>query len=51
MGSLTEIPSRSWKRIEAVFLGDCDRSKLATSEGTHALDERSVQRPRETPVP
>jgi len=22
MGSLTEIPSRSWKRIEAVFLDD-----------------------------
>jgi hypothetical protein len=28
----------------------CDRWKLATSEGTHALDERSVQRSRESTV-
>jgi hypothetical protein len=50
MGSLTKIPSRSWKRIEAVFLGDVI-ARSSRHPRAHALDERSVQRPRETTVP
>jgi len=51
MGLLTEIPSRSWKRIEAVFLGDVIARSSRHPRARMRFDERSVQRPRETTVP